>query len=303
MSTTPYKMVGSDAVREKGWYQAHKWLVLRRTSQLFFLALFLVGPLTGFWLVKGNLASSLTLDILPLSDPFMLLQSLFAGHSIATDALIGVAIVIVAYAILGGRTYCSWVCPINVVTDASNWLRQSLGLKGGVQLSRRTRYWVLAMCLAASAATGVIVWELVNPITILHRALVFSLGAAGGLAWTAVLAVFLYDLFVSRRGWCSHLCPVGAFYGLIGALSLTRVSAVRRDACNNCMDCYAVCPEPQVITPALKGEDKGLGPIILSSDCTNCGRCIDICAPDVFQFTTRFDGKTEHSAPVMKEAA
>jgi len=299
MSTTPYNLVGSDAVREKGWYQAHKWLVLRRVSQAFFLALFLVGPLTGFWLVKGNLASSLTLDILPLSDPFMLLQSLFAGHDLATDALIGAALIIVAYIILGGRTYCSWICPINVVTDTSNWLRQRMGLKGGVQLSRRTRYWVLAMCLAASAATGVIVWELVNPITILHRALVFSMG----LAWTAVLAVFLYDLFVSRRGWCSHLCPVGAFYGLIGALSVTRISAVRRSACNNCMDCYAVCPEPQVISPALKGEEKGLGPIILSSDCTNCGRCIDICAPDVFQFTTRFDSKTEQSAPALKEAA
>lgn len=303
MSTTPYTLVGSDAVREKGWFKAHKWLVLRRVSQVFFLALFLVGPLTGFWLVKGNLASSLTLDFLPLSDPFMLLQSLFAGHSIKMDALIGVAIVIVAYAILGGRAYCSWVCPINVITDTANWLRQTLGLKGGVQLSRRTRYWVIAMCLAASAATGTIVWELVNPITILHRALVFSMG----LAWATVLAIFLYDWFVSRRGWCSHLCPVGAFYSLTGTLSLARVSAVRRSACNNCMDCYAVCPEPQVITPALKGEEKNIGPIILSSDCTNCGRCIDICAPDVFQFTTRFNNKTLEQDrtvdPSVKEAA
>ncbi len=299
MTVVNNHLLGKDARAEKGWYGSHKWLVLRRISQFFFLAVFLVGPLTGFWLVKGNLAGSLTLDFLPLTDPFMLVQSLFAGHSIATDALVGAAIVVVAYALVGGRAYCSWVCPINVVTDGSNWLRQRMGLKGGVQLSRKTRYWVLAMCVAASAATGAIVWEMVNPITILQRGLIFGVG----FAWAVVLAVFLFDWFVSRRGWCSHICPVGAFYSLIGMLSLTRVSAVRRSACNNCMDCYAVCPEPQVISPALKGEEKGVGPIILSSDCTNCGRCIDVCAPDVFEFTTRFNGEVEQSAPALKEAA
>ncbi|MEF9605136.1 4Fe-4S binding protein, partial [Paracoccus sp. PXZ] len=25
---------------------------------------------------------------------------------------------------------------------------------------------------------------------------------------------------LSRRCWCSHLCPVGAFYGLLGRFSL-----------------------------------------------------------------------------------
>ncbi|MCW9033292.1 MAG: quinol dehydrogenase ferredoxin subunit NapH [Rhodospirillales bacterium] len=299
MTVVTNHRLGEDALKEKGWFGSHKWLILRRVSQIFFLSLFFVGPLTGFWLVKGNLAGSLTLDFLPLTDPLMLVQSFFAGHSIATDALIGAAIVIVAYALLGGRTYCSWVCPINVVTDASNWLRQRMGLKGGVQLSRKARYWVLAMCVVASAATGAIVWEMVNPITILQRGLIFGVG----FAWAVVLAVFLFDLFVSRRGWCSHLCPVGAFYSLIGLLSLTRVSAVRRSACNNCMDCYAVCPEPQVISPALKGEEKEVGPIILSSDCTNCGRCIDVCAPDVFEFTNRFNGEVEPSAPALKEAA
>jgi ferredoxin-type protein NapH len=59
------------------------------------------------------------------------------------------------------------------------------------------------------------------------------------------------------------------------------------------MDCFKVCPEPQVIKPALKGADKGLGPVILSRDCTNCGRCIDCCAEDVFRFGTRFENKYE----------
>ena len=53
------------------------------------------------------------------------------------------------------------------------------------------------------------------------------------------------------------------------------------------MDCFEVCPEPQVIKPALKGADQGIGPIILDANCTNCGRCIDVCDKDVFQFGFR----------------
>jgi ferredoxin-type protein NapH len=54
------------------------------------------------------------------------------------------------------------------------------------------------------------------------------------------------------------------------------------------MDCFNVCPEPQVIKPALKGAPKGEGPVILDVNCTNCGRCIDVCDKDVFSFGTRF---------------
>ena len=279
---------GQTAIAAKGWLAAHKWLILRRLSQAFFLGLFLVGPLTGFWLVKGNLTSSLTLDFLPLTDPYVLLQSLAAGHWPATTALIGAAIVLGVYALIGGRMYCSWVCPINPVTDLAYWLHDRLGLPKGWQPKRHVRLWILGMTLAVSALAGTVAWELVNPISMLHRGLIFGIG----FAWAIVVAVFLFDLFVSRRGWCGHLCPVGAFYGLVGAKSLLRVSAHRRAACDDCMDCFAVCPEPQVITPALKGSGTDSGPVVLSPDCTNCGRCIDVCSVDVYRFTTRFDERT-----------
>lgn len=297
---------GREAIAEKGWLTAHKWLLARRAAQLFFIGLFLVGPLTGFWIVKGNIASSLVLDILPLTDPFIAVQSFLAGHIPETTALIGAVIVLATYALIGGRVYCSWVCPVNIVTDVSHWLRRRLDLKGGgARFSRGTRYWVMAMVLAAAAATGTIAWELVNPVTILYRGLIFGMGAA----WLVVLAVFLFDLFVSTRGWCGFLCPVGAFYSLPATVSVLRVSAARRAACNDCMDCFAVCPEPHVITPALRGEDKQEGPVILSPNCTNCGRCIDVCAPNVFEFTTRFNNKVKSKAeaddvsPVVREAA
>ncbi|WP_170345498.1 quinol dehydrogenase ferredoxin subunit NapH [Ruegeria atlantica] len=284
MSARTHIPVGREAVEGKGWIGAHRFLLMRRASQLFFLVLFLLGPWFGIWIVEGTLAGSLTLGVLPLTDPFILLQSFVAGHWPEVTALIGGLIVLVVYALIGGRVYCSWVCPINPVTDAANWVHRKLDLPKGWQPKRGTRLWILATVLLVSGLSGVIAWELVNPITMLHRGLVFGMG----FVWAMIAAIFVFDVFVSRHGWCGHLCPVGAFYGLIGSKSLLRVSAANRTACDDCMDCYAVCPENQVISPALKGKP-GSSPLILSPDCTNCGRCIDVCAVDVFNFTHRFD--------------
>ncbi len=276
--------------RARGLVAGHRWLLMRRGSQASIMALFLVGPLTGWWVVTGNLSSSLTLGVLPLTDPYMLLQTLFAGHAAEAATLIGAAIVVAVYLVLGGRAYCAWVCPLNVVTDTARALRRRLGLRGGARLAANTRYWVLAMTLVVALATETAAWELVNPVSMLHRALVFGFG----LAWAVVLAVFLFDLLVGERGWCGHLCPVGAFYSLLGAVSLVRIGAVRRDDCNDCKACFAVCPEPQVIHPALKGTGRRAGGVILSPNCTNCGGCIDVCPTRVFAFTTRFHDRAPY---------
>ncbi|HZV55374.1 MAG TPA: quinol dehydrogenase ferredoxin subunit NapH [Rhodocyclaceae bacterium] len=285
MSAAPLRP-GAEAIAAKGWPAAHKWLLLRRTSQVGILLLFLVGPWFGLWIVKGNLSYSYTLNFLPLADPYVLLQGLLTGHVPERLALIGVAIVVALYLSVGGRTYCSWVCPVNLVTDFATWLRTRLGLKGSAHISRSTRYWVLGMTLIAAAISGTIAWEMINPVSMLHRGLIFGIG----VAWTVLLAVFLFDLFVMRHGWCGHLCPVGAFYSLIGKYSVLRVKLPAREACNDCMDCFAVCPEQQVIRPALKAIN-GAPPVILAANCTNCGRCIDVCSKDVFAFGSRSGNK------------
>jgi len=281
---------GAEAIRTRGWLLANKWLLARRISQLSILILFLLGPWFGIWLLKGNLNSSLVLNTLPLTDPFVFLQSVFAGHVAETTAVTGALIVLVFYLLVGGRVYCSWVCPVNIITDTAHWLRERLGISGASRLSRNTRYWLLAAALVLALTTGSIVWETVNPVSMVHRGLIFSMG----MAWVVIAAVFVLDFIVSRRGWCSHLCPVGAFYSLLGTHSLIRVRADARDQCDDCMDCFIVCPEQQVIRPALKGADKGIGPVITSANCTNCGRCIDVCSKDVFHFGSRFNNKLTH---------
>jgi len=278
----PGQAAGREAVRVKGWWRANRFLVLRRLAQASVFAAFLLGPWAGIWIVKGNLSASLTLDVLPLTDPFVLAQVLATRHLPETRALIGAAVVIAFYALVGGRVFCSWVCPLNVVTDAAAWARRRLRIGTGRVPRGTLRYWLAGAVLVASAITGQAVWEFVNPVSMTQRALIFG----GALAWGAAAAVFLFDLLVAPRGWCGHVCPVGATYALIGHCSVLRVAASHSSRCNDCADCYAVCPEPQVIVGPLKGKG-GAGPVITDRACTNCGRCIDVCSTDVFTFTHR----------------
>ena len=63
-----HQHLGQEAIERKGWIGAHRYLLLRRASQLGFLGLFLLGPLFGLWIVKGTLAGSLTLDVFGSGD-------------------------------------------------------------------------------------------------------------------------------------------------------------------------------------------------------------------------------------------
>jgi ferredoxin-type protein NapH len=244
------------------------------------------GPWFGWWIVKGNLSSSLTLDTLPLLI-LICCCSVVARHVPETTALIGALIIVAVYILVGGRVYCSWVCPVNMVTDAAQWLRRRFGLGLGARVRRETRYGILAATLVVSLITGVVAWELVNPVSLLHRGLLFGMG----LGWSVIAAIFVFDLLVANHGWCGHLCPVGAFYGLLGQVSPLRVVASRRAQCNDCLDCIAVCPEPQVIPRRSRASAGTWDP--LSRPASGTAVAASISFKNVFEFNTILSNKLE----------
>lgn len=283
MANAP-KYAGREARERFGWWRANRFLFWRRLSQLSILAMFLCGPFFNVWILRGNYSSSLLLDTVPLSDPLITAESLATGYLPDNLTLIGVVIVVVAYMLLGSRVFCGWVCPLNVVTDCAAWLRRKLGIRQTAKLSRNLRYGILLIILVGSAFSGMLLWEWLNPVAALGRALIYGFGATTWL----ILVVFLFDLMVVEHGWCGHLCPTGAIYGVIGAKGIIRVKVIDRDRCDNCMDCYNVCPEAQVLRSPLHGK-KEESLLVLSKDCISCGRCIDVCAENVFKFSTRFN--------------
>jgi ferredoxin-type protein NapH len=234
----------------------------------------------GWNILVGNLSSSLFLNMIPMSDPYAILQMFVAGAVLATDLLIGAAIITLFYMVVGGRLFCSWVCPVNIITDLANYLRRKLGfnqIQKRQPATRNMRYWAIVLSLIISAGLGITAFEFISPVSMVHRGIIFGLG----FGWAAMLVIFLFDLFVLKNGWCGHICPLGGAYSLIGKFSFIRVHH-NKDNCTECMKCKEVCPEVQVLHMIAKESLP-----VLSGECTNCARCIEVCDDDALEFSIK----------------
>ena len=255
----------------------YRYLISRRIVQIAILVLFWGANHLGWKILTGNLSTAKVLDKFYLADPFSALQILATGTVISLDILIGVIIIVLFYALFAGRSFCSWVCPVNIVTDSAAWLRRKgFGEKGSkyLKIPRSMRFYILLLALILSVILGVAAYEVINPIGITVRGVVFGFGISG----TVLLMIFLFDLYVLKNGFCGHICPVGGLYSLISKFRLLKVK-LDNDKCTSCMDCKAVCPEVQVL--GIVGKKSGY---ISQGECTNCGRCIEVCEDDALRF-------------------
>ncbi|WP_297608014.1 quinol dehydrogenase ferredoxin subunit NapH [uncultured Sutterella sp.] len=270
---------------QQTFMRRHRFTIARRVTELLVLILFagsarLGWEIAGKPLLLGDLSQSKILGIIPLGDPLAFLERLLAGIIPTATTLIGTALITLFYSLLGSRTFCGWVCPMNLVVEAAEWLRTKFDLSADyIRLPRGARYAVLAGTLAASFATGTAAFESVSPQAIIWRDVVYGTGLS---ALSAALAVFALELGLMRNGWCGHLCPLGAFWSLAGRASPRPLVTIAfsDEKCTRCADCLRVCPEKQII----RFKDMAETGRIPSGECLNCGRCIEVCPEDALHF-------------------
>lgn len=251
-----------------------KYLIARRVVQVGILALFSFKA-TDF-ILKGNLSSSKLFDTIPLSDPFAVLQVFLASWSIDFTALLGALILFFIFALLLGRVFCSWVCPVNLITDFAALIRNKMGFKNAkfLILPKNLRYFVLALVLILSFVLSMPVFENFSYIAIVHRGIIFATSS-----WLFVAFIlFCIDTFLSPRAVCSHFCPLGAFYALISRFALLKIKH-NSDKCTKCYKCIGICPEKQVLSMIGKESLS-----VKSGECIRCGRCIEVCNDDALNF-------------------
>ena len=259
-------------------WRNRRWAVLLAVNLLFVLS---------FWLDIQLLEGSLTASRFAgfhLIDLNSALQVMLAHKHIIVNLFIGTFTVFLLWVLLGGRTFCSWVCPYHLVSELTEKLHLKLVDKKIVtdhefHRGTRTVFWVLFGVM--TTVTGYTVFETISPTGILSRALIYGPGLA--LGWVGLL--LLFEVFWSRRAWCRYICPIGLTYGVVGSISPLQIS-YHVEHCFHEGDCRKVCLVPHVLDVTVKGrasdETMGLGP-----DCTRCGLCVDTCPTGALRFEVK----------------
>ena len=260
----------------------NRFLILRRITQFTILFLYFGANAYGWKILVGNLSFSKLFNTIPLADPYAFLQMLFAGAVISSNLIIGAFIIFLFYSIIGGRAYCSWVCPVNLITDFAAWVRRKTHHEKDNMVSaikiKKFRYAFMIVLLIFSTIIGAAAFEFISPIGIFTRGVAFGIG----FGWMWLLTIFIFDAFVLKNGWCGHICPVGAMYSLIGSKNIIRVYHTKEN-CTNCGNCLEICPENQVLAPVINKKSGFINGI----ECTNCGRCIEVCEDNALNFSLR----------------
>lgn len=268
-------------------YRMKRWIVVIIIHLLFFLS-FAIDIQT----LEGTLNGSRFLGF-HLIDPFTTIQMYLATYHMPINIVIGTATILFFYLLIGGRTYCAWVCPYGLLSEIGEKIHNTLVNKKIIKertFNHNVRhiFWIMFMVMAFSS--GYLVFETFNVVGILSRFIAYGWSLA--LSW--VLIIFLIEVFYSRRAWCTYICPIGTTYGYIGKVSGLRVEW--NDNCDHCMVCHDVCFESQVLelTKAKyddERKEKGIKKqYVTGADCTLCGRCIDVCHSDALKYDFRLKG-------------
>ena len=241
-------------------------------------------------LLEGTMSGSRLLGF-HLIDLFTTLETWVATHEIHTNMIIGSVTIAVFYLLVGGKSFCAWACPYGILSEIGEYWHQKLVQKKIIKersWNPNIRFAFWAVFLIMTFIDGFLVFEIINPIGILSRFIVYGWSLA--IVW--VLVILAFEVFYSRRAWCKYICPVGTTYNMLGWVSATRVQW-DMNKCDHCGACLDACFEPHVIEftkPKYDKERKEKGiskQIVINGDCTLCGRCFDVCHTDAYNYTFR----------------
>lgn len=264
--------------------RAKRYMSVISIHLCFFLSFYL-----DIQVLEGTLNASRFLGF-HLIDVYTTIEVYIATYHLPINMIIGTITVVLVYLLIGGRSYCSWVCPYGILSEIAEKLNNILVNKKIVKervFNKDIKYVFWLMFLIMSFTSGYIVFETINIVGILSRAIVYGYSIA--LIWVAL--VFALEVFYSRRAWCKYICPVGTTYGAIGFVSATKIQW--NDNCDHCMVCHDACFENHVLELTKAKYDKqrqeeGIKTqYVTSGDCTLCGRCIDVCHSDALKIEFR----------------
>ncbi len=282
-----------------------RWKSLRRTSQVFFLLLSVLGifgiSMSGliypyfFCYACPFATAACPLGLMEHAAIDMVLIGVWEGLMLLAYTLGFLSIV----GLIFGRTFCGWACPIGFLQDVITKIekgRISKIVKDRIHLQnldfefsklKYIKYLFIPFIPIASYLTLDLLYTRACPIggiTGTIPSLLFQQDkwVPGPDFPVKVISVSLFFVLVIvvGRGWCRFLCPIGGIFAPFNKVS--GVTLERDDDCIHCDICADACPmgieEP--------GEER-------EPECILCGRCADECPHSALELKFKWWWKDE----------
>ncbi|MDQ6960009.1 MAG: 4Fe-4S binding protein [Mariprofundaceae bacterium] len=249
--------------------------ILRRASQLAFMALIILAPVLGLFRI----------DILAGAFVIGSYQVWFADFAIVFGAWFLMAgVLVLSYSWLGA-VFCGWACPQGLLSElGSGWMHRLLGRRAGlsvdgsgVAVALRKKKWVNWALLGLAFVAASMLFALIPilyfypPLTVWHF-LTLQSDAAMPLSMYWIYFVFcvvmLLDIGFIRHIMCQNFCVYRIWQHSFKTSETMRIGydAVRSDECVKCEYCASAC--------AVDLDPKHTE---VYSGCTACGECIVAC--------------------------
>lgn len=287
---------------------------INRWRKLFFTTYAIAFAITFVWWTMGDRGHMWLLDkemlysqapMCHIVVPMLLLPMLFKSEIIFPTSWVAggtMLLMVVVFASVYGRAFCSWGCFYGGQDELFSSLRKKKSWKIKT-LHPFIRYFPYAMLLfivlfsLATLSPTYCIWFCpfkgtteffeVNSLTRVIQTFMFA-----GL-WLG-LAIAL-PLMTKKRTQCGLFCPMGAFLGLTNKINLFKLK-INKTKCNDCQRCIRECP-----TFSMTEESLAKGKPLMS--CTKCGACMNVCNPGAISYGIKGVPFTASDHPLLEGKA
>lgn len=209
-----------------------------------------------------------------LKSAFMDLSYRWNGFSRSIALTTGIAVT----ALLMGRFFCGYICPIGAMQDFFKYVGIKLGLKE-VQFSNKIELLKYIILISVIILSILGMGNIVSPFSPWLAYLNIFIGAKFKIGTIVLLLIIIVSLF-GRRIFCRYFCPLGAFQSLLYAVGPFKI---KKSNCD-CSYCLRDCPVSEQQRLSKKNSE-------LSPECVNCLKCINTCVKGTEGFRLNFGKK------------